>query len=96
MTTETLTIDKTGRVVLPKPVRDQLGLVAGSELQLTATADHITLQPVQRQPATIKKGGWLVHTGKPESDGADFDIVATVRRQRDERSRAVWGAKLPK
>ncbi|MSU24863.1 MAG: AbrB/MazE/SpoVT family DNA-binding domain-containing protein [Opitutus sp.] len=86
MTTETLTIDKTGRVVLPKPVRDQLGLVAGSELQLTATADRITLEPKLPRAALQRRGKLLVHTGK-----GSFDIVAEIQRGRDERSRQMAG-----
>ncbi|MGH2955066.1 MAG: AbrB/MazE/SpoVT family DNA-binding domain-containing protein [Solirubrobacterales bacterium] len=30
------TIDKAGRLVVPKPIRDELGLEAGVELELTA------------------------------------------------------------
>lgn len=32
-----LKIDKAGRVILPKPVRDRLGLHAGSDLEIQET-----------------------------------------------------------
>jgi AbrB family looped-hinge helix DNA binding protein len=35
------TIDVAGRLVVPKPLRDELGLTAGSELELTAVDGHL-------------------------------------------------------
>jgi AbrB family looped-hinge helix DNA binding protein len=41
-----LTIDKLGRVVLPKPVRDKLQLAAGDRLELENVDDRIILCPL--------------------------------------------------
>jgi AbrB family looped-hinge helix DNA binding protein len=49
-----LTIDKLGRIVLPKPVREKLQLSAGDELELESLDDRITLRPV-RGTARLKK-----------------------------------------
>lgn len=35
------TIDMAGRLVVPKPLREQLGFVSGTELQLTAVDGHL-------------------------------------------------------
>jgi AbrB family looped-hinge helix DNA binding protein len=35
------TIDAAGRMVIPKPLRDELGLVAGMELALEAVNGHL-------------------------------------------------------
>src|SRR5216683_2481922 len=49
-----LTIDKLGRIVLPKPVREQLQLSAGDELELESLDDRITLRPL-RGTAQLRK-----------------------------------------
>lgn len=35
------TIDAAGRLVVPKPLRDQLGFAAGTDLELTAIDGHL-------------------------------------------------------
>ncbi|MCP9489286.1 MAG: AbrB/MazE/SpoVT family DNA-binding domain-containing protein [Solirubrobacteraceae bacterium MAG38_C4-C5] len=37
------TIDAAGRIVVPKPVRDDLGLAAGTELELSVVDGHIEI-----------------------------------------------------
>jgi AbrB family looped-hinge helix DNA binding protein len=85
----TLKIDKAGRVVLPKPIRDRLGLHAGSDLEVEETPDGVTLKPSARQPSMIKKQGLWVHTGKVP---AGFDIAQAIRDDREERIRKLAGA----
>ena len=48
----TLTVDKAGRVVLPKPVRDELQLAAGDSLELESSEDRIVLPPVTMAAVT--------------------------------------------
>lgn len=91
MTTAILTVDRTGRVVLPKPIRDQLGLAAGSELRIAATADQITLEPVHHTAAVEERDGWLVHTGTLEA--GQGDIIAAIRQSREERNTSVFPGK---
>ena len=45
--TTILTLDKAGRVVLPKPLRDELELAAGDTLELESRGEQITLRPVR-------------------------------------------------
>ena len=84
----TLKIDKAGRVILPKPVRDRLGLRAGSDLEMEETAEGIVLRPAARRPSLIKKGSFLVHTGEVP---AGYDIVKAIEEDREERARKAWG-----
>jgi looped-hinge helix DNA binding domain, AbrB family len=60
----TLKIDKVGRVILPKPVRDRLGLRAGSDLEVQETPEGVLLKPADRRPSLIGKGSFWVHTGE--------------------------------
>lgn len=80
----TLKMDKAGRVVLPKPVRDRLGLHEGSDLEMQETPDGLMLKPVEHRPSMVKKQGLWVHTGKV---APSFDIVQAIRDARDERIR---------
>lgn len=63
-----LSIDKFGRVVLPKAIRDELGLVPGAALEVRRTETGIELEPVRDKPALVDKEGVLVHTGTAVGD----------------------------
>ena len=60
-----LSLDKSGRVVLPKPLRQRLGLRAGTTFEVTEAAEGIWLRPITRRPSLIQRNGFLVHTGQP-------------------------------
>ena len=84
----TLKIDKAGRVILPKPLRDRLGLREGSDLEILETPEGIILKPVEHRPSMIKKQGLWVHTGKVPKG---YDIVQAIRDDREERIRRLAG-----
>ena len=46
-----LSMDRAGRVVLPKPIRERLQLEPGESLEIESFEDHIVLRPI-RQHAT--------------------------------------------
>lgn len=84
-----VTVDDYGRIVIPKPIRDRLGLESGSSLELDIGAEEeggeaITLRPRGQKPALQRKGGLLVHTGQLTDE--DFDVVQQLREQREERA----------
>jgi len=54
------TIDKTGRVVVPKPLRQAIGLEAGSEVEIRASDGRIELEPAPLEVRLERKGGVLV------------------------------------
>jgi AbrB family looped-hinge helix DNA binding protein len=80
------TLDRFGRIVIPKRVRDDLGLSPGSVLRLEGRDDEIVLTPVTERARLVLKEGVLVFTGEVEGD-----LEATLRRDRSERSRALTG-----
>src|SRR3989454_2508993 len=81
----TLTLDKTGRLVLPKPVRDELQLRPGDSLELESSEERIVLRPARGNARMRKKQGiWVLHGGAPPSAGVGR---ATNRRAREGRER---------
>jgi|tagenome__1003787_1003787.scaffolds.fasta_scaffold18634637_2 AbrB family looped-hinge helix DNA binding protein len=75
-------LDKFGRIVIPKQVRDDLGLSPGSVLKLEERDEEIVLKPVAEKSPLVLKDGILVFTGEVEGD-----LEAALQRDRDERSR---------
>ena len=80
----TLTVDKAGRVVLPKPVRDQLQLSAGDSLELESSEDQIVLRPVRGTAGLRRERGiWVLDTDEPISAVEVERTMQNVRRQRE-------------
>jgi AbrB family looped-hinge helix DNA binding protein len=79
-----LTIDKAGRVVIPKPLRDELHLEAGDALEMESTGEHITLRPVRGTgPLATEHGVWVFHAGKPLPASATDELLQRIREERD-------------
>ena len=75
--TTTLTLDKAGRVVLPKPVRDEMQLRAGDSLELESSEDRIVLRPRRGGVGLHQKQGiWVFGVGEPIPAGATDGIAA--------------------
>ena len=82
--TITLTLDKAGRVVLPKPVRDEMQLRAGDSLVLERSEDRIVLRPRRGGAGLHKKQGiWVFSTGEPISAEATDEVQRQLRRERE-------------
>jgi len=80
----TLTVDKAGRVVLPKPVRDELELAAGDSLEMESTEDAIVLRPVRRDVGLRKKQGiWVLDVDEPLSLETVNRTTHDTRRERE-------------
>lgn len=75
-----ITIDRAGRVVIPKALREECRLVPGSELEVEAVGNEIRLRPVDRAVSLAKKGGVLVHHG---SGVSEIDVVDFLRKSRE-------------
>ena len=84
----TLKMDKAGRMILPKPLRDQLGLRAGSDLEVQEVPNGVVLSPVGLRPSLVKKGSFRVHTGELPPG---YDILKAIDEDREERARKAWG-----
>jgi len=51
-----VTIDAAGRVVIPKQVRERLGLTPGTALELDELGDHVELRPATRNVRIDRSG----------------------------------------
>jgi AbrB family looped-hinge helix DNA binding protein len=81
-----LTIDKAGRIVLPKPVRDQLQIVPGDQLRLESDGDRIVLRPSRGAQLRKKHGVWVYRVGEPLTAATVEETLDRVRRERDEHN----------
>ena len=50
----TVTIDGVGRVVIPKAVRDALGLTAETELDVIVDGNSVRLEPIRHHERTVE------------------------------------------
>jgi AbrB family looped-hinge helix DNA binding protein len=79
-------MDRAGRVVIPKSMREELQLKPGDSLKLEATGDQITLSPEQAQPRLVKEHGvWVHYSGSDQTMTAEMmdDMVQQDRLERD-------------
>ena len=78
----TIKVDKAGRIVLPKPVRERFHLREGSELEIEERSDGLTLKPVEQRSSIVQEDGIWVHLGKVPR-GFDWgSIVEAIREER--------------
>ena len=63
MNEETIQIDKAGRVVIPKSLRDQFNLLPGDKLHLSVEDNGIRLEPAESGGELSRNGSVLVFTG---------------------------------
>ena len=83
MTTR-LVIDKAGRVVIPKPLREELQLEPGDTLEIESTGEQITLRPVRGTgPLTKEHGVWVFHSGEGLAASTTDDMLELLRKERD-------------
>lgn len=74
------TIDKFGRVIIPKKFRSQLGISFETILNISEDGEKIIIEPVQDKSPVVDKNGILVFTGK-----LDSKATISVSNDRNER-----------
>ena len=75
------TVDSVGRVVVPKALRDALGLQPGSEVEISRYGAGLQLVPAGRTAQVVLEGGVAVATGQTGiDDEIVFGLLDTGRR----------------
>lgn len=76
-----VTIDSVGRIVVPKPLRDALGLTAGSTVDISRYGAGLQLVPIGRTARLVDESGVLVATGDIAiDDDVVFGLIDAGRR----------------
>jgi AbrB family looped-hinge helix DNA binding protein len=89
----TVTIDKAGRLVLPKPMRDALHLKPGDTLEIEKNGDAIILRPPQTKAVLRRKNGfWVFDTGGRITTEMVNQTLAEIREEQDKR---ILGEDIP-
>jgi AbrB family looped-hinge helix DNA binding protein len=74
-------IDSVGRIVIPKPLRDALGLRPGSTVDISRYGAGLQLLPTGRTARLVDEAGVLVATGDTSiDDDVVFGLIDAGRR----------------
>lgn len=74
-------IDGSGRVVIPKALREAVGIQPGTPVEIRVRDGVIELEPVEAQVSLVWHGNVLVAEGKDGSPTLTADLVAeTIAR----------------
>jgi len=85
MKTETIQIDKAGRVVLPKPLREQFNLLPGDKLRLSVEGNGFRLEPADAGGELVREGSVLVFTGDFAEPITTAKVNELMERDREGR-----------
>lgn len=79
----TITVDKAGRMVLPKKVRDELRLEPGDSLDLISGGGQVILRP-SRSATRLRKsqGVWILSAGTPILAAETDRVLEDIRQGR--------------
>jgi AbrB family looped-hinge helix DNA binding protein len=81
------TIDRAGRLVIPKAIRDRAGLEPGMEIEIGCRDGVIEIVPPTPQGRIVREGSLLVWespSGVPKIMPGDIDeAIRAVREERD-------------
>ena len=78
-----VTLDNAGRVVIPKPLRDELGLAPGDTLALESDGERVMLSPMRSGSALRKERGvWVFRSGRAIAAGETDRVLEELRAER--------------
>ena len=78
-----LTLDKAGRVLLPKLLRDELGLEPGDVLEIETSGEELILRRPRSNRAHLRKkrGVWVYSAGEPLSATVVEKTIRQIRQR---------------
>jgi len=84
----TVTIDKVGRLVVPKPIRDEAGILPGMPLRIRVREGRIEIEPPTARYRLVRRKGFLVAESlEPLTPLTKEEVRETIRSLRERRSR---------
>ena len=84
--TANIVLDRAGRVVIPKALREELNLGPGDSFQLESHGEQITLRPVRAtMPIRKEDGVWVYRAGQ----ATDLSLQELIDQDREERHNRV-------
>lgn len=81
-----VTVDKFGRIVVPKNLRDSLGIAPGMRLEIEQIGREILLRLPAEASNLRDEGGVLVYCGRLIGD-----VEETIQQVREQRHRQIIG-----
>ena len=75
------TIDRAGRIVVPKAMRDELGLTGGTEVEIALADGRIEIEPVPTPVRLEKRGGHWVAVADREMPPLTQELVRETLEQ---------------
>ncbi len=80
----TITLGKSGRLVVPKAIRESLGLHEGTRLRIEASAGKMEVYPeADEVQIQLRDGFPVIRGGRARAAG---DIVKAIKASREERT----------
>jgi AbrB family looped-hinge helix DNA binding protein len=77
------TIDRAGRVVIPKEIRQRAGLTPGSELEIRLDNGIVEIMQAPPQGRVVERDGFLLW--KASEPLNDNDVLEAIERDREDR-----------
>ena len=79
----TVFLDKAGRVVIPKPLREELRLAPGDSLHLDSKDGTVTLRPASMaSPLMKERGVWIFRRGAKLTAAQTNETLRSIREKR--------------
>ncbi len=78
------TMDRFGRIVIPKKIRDNFNIQAGTQISIEESEQAIILKPKHGESNLHWKDGVLVFSGVPMGD-----LSEAITKHREERVRSI-------
>ena len=81
------TIDRAGRVVIPKSIRDRAGLQAGTEIDIRLDNGVVEISQPLPQGRVIEREGFLLwEAGEPPTGD---DVLDAIQQDREDRMQEI-------
>ena len=77
-------LDRFGRIVIPKKIREDFNLKAGTPIRIEESEQAIILTPIHGEPNLRVKDGVLVFSGSPLED-----LSHALAKHREERIKSI-------